>query len=92
MVTGMNPAWVGAGVALEVLSGLGYVLAFLQVLDRSMWGTVAFGLLRRSRGEPLTVRPPRAERLRLRREERARREDDVSPSRSRQFLQPGAGQ
>jgi len=30
------------------------------------WGTVAFLVLRRSRGEPITLRPPRAERLRLR--------------------------
>jgi uncharacterized protein (TIRG00374 family) len=30
------------------------------------WGTVAFLVLRRSRGEPISLRPPRAERLRLR--------------------------
>jgi uncharacterized membrane protein YbhN (UPF0104 family) len=31
----MTPAWVAAAVALEVLSCLGYVLAFLQVFDRT---------------------------------------------------------
>jgi hypothetical protein len=36
-----------------------------------MWGTIAFLVLRRSRGEPLTLRPPREER-RLLREERRR--------------------
>jgi hypothetical protein len=34
------------------------------------WGTVAFLLLRRSRGEPLSLRPPRDERRRLRQERR----------------------
>src|ERR1700733_6849182 len=34
-VGGMNPWWLGAGVVLEILSCLGYVLAFLQVFDRA---------------------------------------------------------
>jgi uncharacterized membrane protein YbhN (UPF0104 family) len=35
VVADMNPAWVAAGVGLEVLSCLGYVLAFLQVFERA---------------------------------------------------------
>src|SRR6202046_451872 len=34
-VGGMNPWWLVAGVVLEILSCLGYVLAFLQVFDRA---------------------------------------------------------
>jgi uncharacterized membrane protein YbhN (UPF0104 family) len=34
-VSDMNPWWVLAGVGLEILSCLGYVLAFLQVFDRA---------------------------------------------------------
>jgi uncharacterized membrane protein YbhN (UPF0104 family) len=34
-VANMNPWWIVAAVALEVLSCLGYVLAFLQVFDRA---------------------------------------------------------
>ncbi len=36
----------------------------------AMWGTIAFLLLRRTRGEPLTLRPPRADRHGRREEER----------------------
>ena len=36
----------------------------------AMWGTIAFLVLRRSRGEPLKLRPPRDERRRLREERR----------------------
>ena len=36
----------------------------------AMWGTIAFLILRRSRGEPLKLRPPREERRRLREERR----------------------
>jgi uncharacterized membrane protein YbhN (UPF0104 family) len=39
----------------------------------AMWGTIAFLLLRRSRGEPISLRPPRDERRRLREERRAQR-------------------
>jgi len=39
----------------------------------AMWGTVAFLVLQRRRGQPLTLRPSRAERARLRRERRAER-------------------
>jgi uncharacterized membrane protein YbhN (UPF0104 family) len=39
----------------------------------AMWGTIAFLLLRRSRGEPISLRPPLDERRRLREERRARR-------------------
>jgi hypothetical protein len=38
-----------------------------------MWGTIAFLILRRSRGEPLQLRPPREERRALREERRAQR-------------------
>jgi uncharacterized membrane protein YbhN (UPF0104 family) len=40
----------------------------------ALWGTVAFLILRRSRGQPLTLRPPREERRRLRSERRRGRE------------------
>jgi uncharacterized membrane protein YbhN (UPF0104 family) len=39
----------------------------------AMWGTIAFLLLRRSRGEPISLRPPRDERRRLHEERRAQR-------------------
>ena len=32
----------------------------------AMWGTIAFLVLQRSRGEPITLRPPREERQRAR--------------------------
>jgi len=38
----------------------------------AMWGTLAFLILRRSRGRPLNLRPPRAERRRLRAARRLR--------------------
>jgi hypothetical protein len=38
-VSDMNGWWIGAGVALEILSCLGYVLAFLQVFDRAPGGS-----------------------------------------------------
>ncbi len=41
----------------------------------AMWGTIAFLILRRSRGEPLKLRPPREERRRLREERRRTRAD-----------------
>ena len=34
-VSDMKPWWIVAGVGLEILSCLGYVLAFLQVFDRA---------------------------------------------------------
>jgi uncharacterized membrane protein YbhN (UPF0104 family) len=40
----------------------------------ALWGTAAFLILRRTRGKPLTLRPPRDVRQRLRRERRARSE------------------
>jgi hypothetical protein len=39
----------------------------------AMWGTVAFILLRRTRAEPITLRPPREVREQRRRERRHRR-------------------
>ena len=39
----------------------------------AMWGTIAFLVLQRSRGQPISLRPPREERARLRRERRAQR-------------------
>lgn len=38
------------------------------------WGTLAFIVLRHTRGQPLTLRPPREERLRIRERRRRRRE------------------
>jgi uncharacterized membrane protein YbhN (UPF0104 family) len=40
----------------------------------AMWGTVAFVILRRTRNEPITLRPPREVRRRRRRERREQRE------------------
>lgn len=34
-VSHMHPGWVAAGVGLEILSCLGYILAFLQVFERA---------------------------------------------------------
>jgi uncharacterized protein (TIRG00374 family) len=39
----------------------------------AMWGTIAYVLLRRGRNQPITLRPPRDERIALRRERRQER-------------------
>jgi len=64
----------GSLVGLLVLMGANATRATAAVLAYhaialwvpASWGTVAFLVLRRSRGEPIRLRPPRAERLRLR--------------------------
>jgi uncharacterized membrane protein YbhN (UPF0104 family) len=42
----------------------------------AMWGTIAFLLLRRGRGDPIVLRPPREMRRRMRRRMHARRDED----------------
>ena len=42
----------------------------------ALWGTAAFLILRRTRGRPIRLRPPREERRQLRSEQRARRSGD----------------
>jgi uncharacterized membrane protein YbhN (UPF0104 family) len=69
----------GSIIGMFVLYGVGATLATaatvvyhaIALWIPAMWGTIAFLVLRRSRGEPLTLRPPREER-RLLREERRR--------------------
>lgn len=50
----------GAGATAATAATLVYHAIALWI--PGMWGTIAFLLLRRSRGQPLTLRPPRAER------------------------------
>jgi len=42
----------------------------------ALWGTAAFLILRRTRGRPIRLRPPREERRQLRSGQRARRSGD----------------
>ncbi|MFZ0040164.1 MAG: lysylphosphatidylglycerol synthase transmembrane domain-containing protein [Solirubrobacteraceae bacterium] len=71
----------GSVVGMFVLFGVSATLATaatvvyhaIALWVPAMWGTVAFLILRRTRNRPLTLRPPREERLRLKREERAKR-------------------
>jgi uncharacterized membrane protein YbhN (UPF0104 family) len=69
----------GSFVAMFVLYGVGATAATSATLVYhaislwvpAMWGTLAFILLRRSRNQPLVLRPPRAERRAIREERRA---------------------
>ncbi len=70
----------GSLVGMFVLYGVSATLATaatviyhaIALWVPAMWGTVAFLILRRTRHEPLTLRPPREVRLQRRRERRAR--------------------
>ena len=68
----------GSFVGMFVLYGVSATLATaatvvyhaIALWVPAMWGTIAFLILRRSRGEPLKLRPPREERKLLREERR----------------------
>jgi uncharacterized membrane protein YbhN (UPF0104 family) len=70
----------GSFVGLFVLYGVGATVATsativyhaISLWVPAMWGTVAFVLLRRTRHQPITLRPPRSERRQLRAARRAR--------------------
>jgi hypothetical protein len=64
----------GASATLATAATLVYHAIALWV--PAMWGTIAFLILRRTRGRPLRLRPPREERRAMRRRARARRPDD----------------
>ncbi|MBO0769148.1 MAG: UPF0104 family protein [Solirubrobacterales bacterium] len=51
------------GVAATPAAAATVVYHAISLWIPAMWGTGAFLMLRRSRGEPLTLRPPRAERI-----------------------------
>jgi uncharacterized membrane protein YbhN (UPF0104 family) len=70
-------ALYGVGVTMTTSATIVYHAISLWV--PATWGTVTFILLRRSRNEPLILRPSRAERRFLRRTERQDRELDTAP-------------
>jgi uncharacterized membrane protein YbhN (UPF0104 family) len=73
-LVGMFALYGGTSAALATAATVVYHAISLWV--PALWGTVAFVILQRTRGRPITLRPPRAERRRLR---RARRSDDPPP-------------
>jgi uncharacterized membrane protein YbhN (UPF0104 family) len=60
------------GVSATVATAATVVYHAIALWVPAMWGTVAFVILRRTRHEPITLRPPREERIQRRRERRAR--------------------
>jgi uncharacterized membrane protein YbhN (UPF0104 family) len=58
------------GVSATLATAATVVYHAIALWVPAMWGTVAFLILRRTRDRPLTLRPPRAERRRLRRRRR----------------------
>jgi uncharacterized membrane protein YbhN (UPF0104 family) len=62
------------GVNATLVTAATVVYHAIALWIPAMWGTIAFLILRRSRGEPLKLRPPREERRRLREERRRVRE------------------
>jgi uncharacterized membrane protein YbhN (UPF0104 family) len=73
-LVGMFALYGGTPAALATAATVVYHAISLWV--PALWGTVAFVILRRTRARPITLRPPRAERRRLR---RARRSGDPPP-------------
>jgi len=61
------------GVSATAATAATVVYHAIALWVPAMWGTIAFVILRRTRGRPLKLRPPREERQRLRREHRAER-------------------
>ena len=55
------------GVSATLATAATIVYHAIALWVPAMWGTVAFLILRRTRNRPLTLRPPRGERRRLRR-------------------------
>jgi uncharacterized membrane protein YbhN (UPF0104 family) len=72
-LVGMFALYGGTAASLATAATVVYHAISLWV--PALWGTVAFVILQRTRGRPITLRPPRAERRRLR---RARRSGDDS--------------
>jgi uncharacterized membrane protein YbhN (UPF0104 family) len=60
------------GVSATVATAATVVYHAIALWIPAMWGTVAFLILRRTRAEPITLRPPREVRRQRRRERRAR--------------------
>jgi uncharacterized membrane protein YbhN (UPF0104 family) len=50
------------GISATTATAATLVYHAISLLVPAVWGTIAFLLLRRQRGEPLTLRPPRSER------------------------------
>jgi uncharacterized membrane protein YbhN (UPF0104 family) len=66
------------GVSATLATAAEVVYHAISLWVPVLWGTIAFVVLRHTRGQPLTLRPPREERRRLReqaRHERARRRE-----------------
>lgn len=63
------------GVAATTATATAVVYHAIALWVPAMWGTVAFLILRRTRNEPITLRPPREVRLQRRRERRTLRHD-----------------
>jgi len=61
------------GVSATLATAATVVYHAIALWIPAMWGTGAFVILRRTRNRPLTLRPPREERLRLKRERREAR-------------------
>jgi uncharacterized membrane protein YbhN (UPF0104 family) len=76
-LVGMFALYGGTAASLATAATVVYHAISLWV--PALWGTVAFLILRRTRGRPIDLRPPRAERRRLR---RARRSGDGQPGRA----------
>jgi uncharacterized membrane protein YbhN (UPF0104 family) len=68
-LVGMFALYGGTAASLAVAATVVYHAISLWV--PALWGTVAFVILRRTRNRPLKLRPPRAERRRLRRARRS---------------------
>jgi uncharacterized membrane protein YbhN (UPF0104 family) len=67
-LVGMFALYGGTAASLATAATVVYHAISLWV--PALWGTVAFLILRRTRGRPIKLRPPRAERRRLRRARR----------------------
>jgi uncharacterized membrane protein YbhN (UPF0104 family) len=76
-LVGMFALYGGTAASLATAATVVYHAISLWV--PALWGTVAFLILRRTRGRPIDLRPPRAERRRLR---RARRSGEGQPGRA----------
>ncbi|HLH66884.1 MAG TPA: lysylphosphatidylglycerol synthase transmembrane domain-containing protein [Solirubrobacteraceae bacterium] len=61
------------GIAATATTAATIVYHAISLWIPAMWGTAAFVILRRSRNEPIALRPPRRVRAQRRRERRARR-------------------
>ncbi len=68
-LVGMFALYGGTAASLATAATVVYHAISLWV--PALWGTVAFLILRRTRGRPIKLRPPRAERRRLRRAARS---------------------